>query len=173
MQQHITLENKPVTPIKRSRKAIDDDTREFRNKVRNKQRADPLAKEIRNGILRAKRAWDRGLFGHLNLSTVKDIPCRKGRAVLWMSPCCYFSVCGKVKNGYEIRQVWTMWCSLVSVWGEDGIVCVPVQLVAEGHCAKLPDPGHPLTCAQCDAPTWNNSKCATCGAPLLYWPVKA
>jgi len=156
----------PPVLTRRKRPPVDEATRNLRNMRRAESGAQPLAKEIRNAILRAKTAWDRGDYGDAS----ENFPRRTVSVIGGMAPCSYLD--GTIKNGYEVRRVKTTWCNLIAVWGDRGIVCVPIDFVLPGSCPGVPDPGCPPVCANCDSVTWSNHLCPACHAPLTFWPIK-
>lgn len=145
----------------------DDETREMKRIRRAQQGHRPLEKMIRNAAARCKTVWNRGHYGNVNID---GVPKRAGKQPSLMSPCAYYSADGQVENGYEIRLVLTRWCPLVAVWGFEGVVCVPMQFVEEGHRQGALDPGRPPMCNQCDRTTYSHIHCSFCGAPMFYPP---
>jgi len=161
-------ESKPILSHSAPRvrhRIYDAETKEAKRIRRQQQGQRPLDKLIRNASARAKAAWDAGLFGRL---AAKSIPLRKGTCPSFMHPCTYYAKTGEVKNGYEIRLVKTSWSPLVAVWGFEGVVCVPIQFVGEGHSTDIIVPSQPPVCNQCDTTTYSHVRCTHCGAPLFY-----
>jgi len=176
--KEIEMESKKE-PVKKKRVRVYSLEQRQKEAARRKQQHQmPLERLVRNSTARAFTSWNRGLYGQLDMlscgeqipSRKGNVPSRKGHVPSYMRPCTYYSVTGNVMLGYEIREVKTNWCVLVAVWGHEGVVCVPIQFVEEGHRENKLDPGHPPMCNQCDNVTYTVLKCVFCGAPLFRWP---
>lgn len=148
---------------KKRHRCYSSETRNYKRAVRRQQ---PLERMIRNATGRTRTAWHRGHYGTLKLQTSTK---RAGTAPGWMNRCRYHSVtlC-KVINGYEIREVITKWCSLVALWSSEGVVCIPIEFVQEGHSADEYDPGRPPLCCDCGQMTFSERVCMFCGTPLFF-----
>jgi len=146
-----------------------------KNSRRAKQRLLPLEKLIYNATCRAKNVWKRGSYGQGHVATVlartgESFPQGIGPSPYAMSPCTYYSPQEQIMLGYQIRVVRATWCSLLAIWGHEGVICIPIQFVEQGHREKKCDPGLPPTCNQCDQVSFSQYKCVHCDAPLFYHP---
>jgi len=144
-----------------------------KNERRSTHRKVPLNREIRNGNIRAKRAWDRGLYGNLPSKTPGGESMTSGmkRPPLYMAKCTYYSACGSIQSAYELRRVRTVWSELIALWSLEGVVCVPIEFVEDGHRDDHVDPGPPPSCLVCDEVSFSNSLCTACGAQMFFWPT--
>jgi len=148
--------------------ATKDAATKEKNKLRRLRAQRPLEKLIRNAAKRTLNAWKSGHYGGVEAFSTS----RKQRKCEW-SPCTYYTLTGKHSstgsflNGYDIRVVRTRWSPLVAIWGLEGIVCIPMQYVKDGHHPDETDPKGPPVCSQCDEITFGHSLCSKCGAPLF------
>ena len=146
-------------------RVYDDETRAVKRERRALHSAQPLFKLVRNATARAKTAWHQGLYGEMTEERRKGSVPRPGNR------CTYDALSGEAMNGYEIRLIRTDWCTLMAVWSFEGVVCVPLQFVQEGHRPGVLDPSPPLTCLQCDEVSYAMHRCSSCGAPMYHPPA--